>query len=480
MRTAPRFASVTLTVALAAAIAAGTAPAALAAPGDWTQVSQISSATRYPAVANIAEPTIAWFGSSLQVIWPQKQSSSKEAYSTAILGADGRITTAARPVFAEWDTITKNPTLISLGGQRFLSFSGLNAGRTGAQYFANSGDGVTWDVSTGSMSETQSAYASYGSDAIDNAGTPVWVGNPGTTTGIRWHVGTSPSNPAPAGSDGKYSLAGCCGYDAAAARDEATGGVYAAFYSNSSATTENGVQVGQILPGSTGWRQAPGSAQIENGHASSSDPDQQIAMVGRPGGGVYAAYGMGYPTKKAIRILNVITGATLDLPRTSGVSSIALSAEPDGRLWMTWREGTKVMAVHTNAAATRLGAVGNWGAPGGTENLWKSAIAGASGGASIVFTATTQNAINVWHTQVTRTLSVTAAPSSVRRGGHVTFTVTDAGDPVAGAQVRFGARNATTNAAGKATISAPGSRGRVQATARKGVYNPGTTSVRVR
>ena len=480
MSVAPRITRLALGATLAAALVAGTAPAALAAPGDWTQVSQTSSATSYPDVVNIAEPTLAWFGTSLQVLWPQKQSSSKEAYYTAILGADGRITTAARPVFAEWDAITKNPTLITLGGQRFLSFSGLNAGRTGAQYFATSGDGVTWDVSTGSMSETQTAYASYGSDALDNAGTPVWVGNPGSTTGIRWHVGTSPSNPAPAGSDQSYKLGGCCAYDAAAARDESTGAVYAAFYSNSSATTENGVQVGQILPGSTGWRQAPGSAQIEGGRANSSDPDQQIAMVGRPGGGVYVAYGMGYPTKRAIRILNVATGATLDLARSNGASSIALSAEPDGRLWMTWREGTKVLAVHTNPAATRLGAVGSWGAPRGTENLWKSAIAGTSGGASIVYTATTQNAINVWHTQVTRTLSVTAAPGSIRRGGRVTFTVADAGDPVAGAQVRFGSRNGTTNAAGKVTLAAPGSSGRARVTARKGAYNQGTTSVRVR
>ena len=74
-------------------------------------------------------------------------------------------------------------------------------------------------------------------DAVDNAGTPVWVGNAGSTTGIRWHVGTSPSDPAPAGSDQSYNLSGCCAYNAAAARDSASGVVYAAFYSNSSATS---------------------------------------------------------------------------------------------------------------------------------------------------------------------------------------------------------------------------------------------------
>ncbi len=151
----------------------------------------------------------------------------------------------------------------------------------------------------------------------------------------------------------------------------------------------------------------------------------------------------------------VVVGlATMDITRVKNPRTIAMSAEPDGRLWLTWREGTKVKAVHTNAAATRLGAIGSWAAPRGTNYLW--------------------------HTQVTRTLSVTADPGSIRRGGRVTFTVADAGDPVAGARVRFGSRQGTTNGAGKVTLAAPGSGGRVQVTASKGIYNDGSASVRVR
>lgn len=472
--------AVSAATAVTAVVAAGLAPAALAAPGDWTQLSQTSSATTYPEVANISEPTMAWFGSTVQVVWAQKQSSSQEAYLTAALDANGNVTTAATPIVGPWSGVTKNPALISVGGQRFLSFSGLNPGRTGAQYFATAPDATSWTVSPGSMSETQSAYAAYGSDAVDNAGTPVWVGNAGSTTGIRWHVGTSPTDPAPAGTDQSYNLSGCCAYNAAAARDAATGAVYAAFYSNSNATSENGIQVGQILPGAAGWRQAPGSTKVEDGRASSSDPSQKVAMVGRPGGGVFVAYGMGYPTPTSIRILNVVTNATLDIPRTKDARSIAMSAEPDGRLWITWREGTKVKAVHTNAAATRLGAIGTWGAPAGTEYLWKSAIAGTAGGASVVFTATRKNAINVWHTKIARTLGVSASPATVGRGANVTITVTDAGDPVSGASVKLGSRTGTTNGAGKVTLRAPGSGGTAKIVAKKGAYNPGVGSVRVR
>lgn len=463
-----------------AATVVATAPAALAAPGDWTNLSGTTSASRYPEVGNIYEPTIAWFGPAQQVLWTQKQSSGSEAYFTSILDAQGRVSTPSREVFPAWQAVTKNPALISVGGQRFLSFSGLNPGRSGAQYFATSPDGLSWNVSNGSMSETQSAYAAYGSDAVDNAGTPIWVGNAGTTTGIRWHVGTSDANPAPAGTDQSYNLQGCCAYNAAAARDAATGAVYAAFYSNSNATSENGIQVGQILPASAGWRQAPQSTQVEDGRASSSDPGQKVAMVGRAGGGVFVAYAVGYPTPSLIRIYNVVSGATLDIPGSKDADAISMTAEPDGRLWVVWEQGNKIKAVHTNAAATRLGSIGSWSAPRGTEYVWHTAAAGTAGGAGVAVTATTQNAINVWHTNVTRTLTVKANAASARRGSAVTFTVTDAGDPVSGASVRFGSRSGTTNGAGRVTISAPGSSGRVKATARKGAYNPGVTSVRVR
>lgn len=479
MSTIPRTARSLGLATLSAAVVLCFAPAAAAAPGDWTNLSGLTSASAYPAISTIDAPTQAWFGTSVQVLWPQQVSGSQDGYATAVLDAGGRVTTPTTGVIGPWQTLTSNPTLVSLGGQRFVSFSGLNPGRSGAQYFATAPDATSFTVADGSMSETQNAYAEYGSDAVDDGGTPVWVGNPGTTTGVTWHVGTSSSSPAPAGSDQRYLLTGCCAYNAAGARDASTGAVYAAFYSNSDATSENGIHVGRILPASGDWRQAPGSTTVSDGRASSVDPGQRVAMVGRPGGGVFVAYGMGYPSVTSIRILDVVTGATIDVPRTKDARAIALSAEPDGRLWLTWRQGTSLRAVHTNAAGTRLGAVGTWRSPRGTESIWKSSIAGTAGGASVVITATTQNAINVWQTMVARTLSVSAKPAVVGRGGSVTFTVTDAGDPVAGAKVTFAGRSGTTNAAGKVTVKAPGARGAYRATAMTSRYRPGAVRVRV-
>ncbi len=483
--TARRIRRATMIGATIGAVLLGSAPAAFAAPGDWTQLSAFPSATAKPRMSIIDQPTLARFGSSLQVIW-NGEADGGSNYSTAILNGAGAVTTPSHEIISNWAGVTENAALISLGGQRFLAFGGLQSTNTGApytsgaEYYATSGDGQTFTLGAGSLSASTSAYAAYGNDVVDNGGTPVWIGNAGTTSGISWHVGISPTDPAPSGSDGSFGMSGCCAYNAAGARDAASGAVYGAFYSNSSGTAEMGVQVGQILPSLGAFTQAPGSVTTNDYGTNSSSPDQRVALVGRAGGGVYAAYTMGYPSVKAIRIWQVGTDKTLDVPAAQA-SAVNLAADPSGRLWLTFLQGDKVKVVHTNKAATALGALGSWGSPRGTVDLWKSATSASDGVLDVVVTASDANEkVNVFHTQALRTLSVKSSAASPRHGSSVTFTVTDAGDPVSGATVKFGSRTASTNASGKATIDAPGSRGRVTVSAKKANYNQGQTSVRVR
>lgn len=467
---------------LAAAMVWTSAPAATAAPGDWTQLSTFSAATSLPRMSITDQPTVARFGSDLSVIW-RGQGTSGENYYTAIVGGAGNIVSPSHEIISNWAALTGDAALISQGGQRFLAFSGLQSTTTGApytsgaEYYATSADGVTYTVGAGTLSHTTTAYGSYGNDVV--AGDqPIWVGNAGTTSGISWHVGISPSDPAPDGSDGHFALTGCCGYDAAGARDAATGAVYGAFFSNSSGTTEMGVQVGSIVPAGP-FTQAPGSVTTNEYGTNTSSPSQRIALVGRAGGGVYAAYSMGYPSVKAIRIWQVGTTNTLDVPAPQS-SAISLAADPSGRLWLTYIQGDKVKVVHTNKAATKLGSIGSWGIPHGQADLWKTASSATDGALDVVVTASDANEkVNVFHTQALRTLSVSASPATARRGSSVTFTVTDAGDPVKSATVKFMGHSGTTNASGKVTLSAS-SRGKSSATAKKSGYNSGATSVRVR
>lgn len=471
----------TVAAAAAGALVLVVAPAALAADGKWTQVSNYSNANSYPKMGNIDEPTMARFGSEVQILWSEDNSSSTSSYKTAMVNGAGKITMPATTAFGGWSAIAHNPALISLNGQRFLAFSGLQSTTTGApytsgaEYYATSGDGKNWNLGPGSLSATRSAYASYSNDVVDNAGTPVWIGSASSTSGINWHVGVSPTDPAPDGSDGQFRLPGCCAYDGAGARDQATGAVWAAFYSNSSALNEQGIQVGQIVPFAGSFTQAPGSVIDRDGSAASADPGQRVAMAARAGGGVYVAYPVGYPTTTAINLWKVGSGQVLKIPAPEA-RAVTMSADPEGRLWVSWSSKNRVKVVHTNTAGTALGAVGSFGAPKGTDTVWSSASSAAGGGLDVAYSVTSRSAINVWHTHVLRTLSVDG-PKTASRGSSVTFTVSDAGDPVAGAKVTFGGRSATTNAQGKATLRASGGNG---VRAAKAGYNTGTTAVRVR
>jgi hypothetical protein len=404
-RLSPRSAACALAGMALAASAIAAAPAALAGgPAGWQRLSNLSSAAGSAQVKNYDEPTVGRLGANLQVIWPTQVSSSQMAYSTAILDAAGRVVTPSTPIITGWTGLTKDPRLITVAGTQFLAFSGIqttdssNPYALGSEYYATSPDGLTWTVGGGSLSQSTSAYADYGNDAVDNASVPVWVGNPGTVNGIRWHSGVSAAIPATE-PDSAFNLSGCCAYHAAAARDNATGSVFAAFSSNSSSPAEQGIQVGQILPTAGAFTQAPGSVVTRAGAAYSLAADQRVAMVSRPGGGVLVAYKVGYPTTSRIRVWHVGTAQTIDIPGSPGASTVAMAAAPDGEVWVTWIANGRVKAVRISSSRVIPGSAISWARPPKTSSLWKiAASAGSPKHLDVVITATGPgDSINVWH-----------------------------------------------------------------------------------
>lgn len=482
----------TLAVGLGIAGVAIAPSAQAGGAGEWTQISDFPTTTRYPQGQNIDEPTTGRIGNNLQVLWRGQLSPDRTSYYTAVVGLDGATTTPAREIISNWVALISNPRLIRVNGQQFLAFSGLQSTTTGApytsgaEYAATSADGLTWSVSAGALSATTSAYVGVGNDAVDYNGTPVWVGDPGTSSGVNWHVGLSQVDPAPSGSDSTYRLAGCCAYNSAAAKDQVTGAVYTAFYSNSSTPGENGIWTGQILPNQGTFTRAAGSATNYNGTDSSIEPGQRVAMVARNGGGVYVAYKLGYPDVTGIRIMNVATGATLDVPGSAGASRISLSAGTGGRLWVAWTAGGVVKTSHTNTAVTAVGAVGNQGAPAGSQAIWKVAANSAAfspelADENVDLVATSgspDGQVNVWHTQALRTLGI-EAQSRVARNGTINVVVTDAGEPVAGARVKIAGDSATTDSQGRARLQAPGRNRLYSITALKSGFAQGKAPIRV-
>ena len=401
---------IALTLALSANLAMMTTASARE-PGQWTQLSEFPANASYPLGTTTDEPAVARIAGALQVIWPGQQAPDRMSYYTAILAPNGSVQTPAREIVSDWVDLARNPAVTSVAGQQLLAFSGLQstmpggARTSGAEYSATSPDGVTWALSPGSLSATTSAYAGYGNAVVGLDATPVWVGNAGSTSGVDWHVGQSPSDPAPAGSDATFRLTGCCAYDAAAARDESTGDVYTAFYSNSSTPGESGVWLGRILPTQGPFTRVAGSSTVFNGADASLEPGQRVALAARSGGNVYVAVKVGYPTVRSIRLVNASTGAFVTVPRSAGASRIALAPGAGGRLWVAWVVGDRVKVAVTNAAVTSARGVSTLRAPRGSRALWSLAIshieASSRDRLDVVVTAdSVGDQVNVWHTQV--------------------------------------------------------------------------------
>ncbi len=89
----------------------------------------------------------------------------------------------------------------------------------------------------------------------------------------------------------------------------------------------------------------------------------------------------------------------------------------------------------------------------------------------------------LFHTQILAGLSLTAKPSkfSHKKGKKVTFTVTDAGQAIAGAKVSCLGKHGTTAATGKVKLAfhKGAAKGKHVCTATKSGYNGGKTTIKV-
>ena len=86
-----------------------------------------------------------------------------------------------------------------------------------------------------------------------------------------------------------------------------------------------------------------------------------------------------------------------------------------------------------------------------------------------------------WDIQLLPKLTLAGSPATVAPGKTVTFTVTDVGDPVAGATVTFLGGHATTSSSGAATFTVPTgtAAGSYKATAAKTGYTSATFTEKV-
>lgn len=437
-----------------------------------------------PTVPVIGQPDALRVGSSTQVIWSQADG-SRYSVRVRTLDAQARPVGPGATVVEGWLAVSRDPKLFLQGTERVAAFAGIRSSAAGDPYVgpmvsARSADGATWALAPGSLTMSTAAGNAQSIDAIDGGGVP-FVAFGGFRPAVVLHRGAVTGG---VGDPGDFTAAAtCCNTEVALARDPGTAAVWVAWHGTGATDpAQAGVQVQRVWPQPAGpAQQAPGSAAA----GKSLNPGQPVALAAGTGG-VWAAYLLGYPTATTIRLWRVGTTTWRDLPAGGQATTVALSAAPGGRLWLSWLTlGDRVLhAVRTNPAVTRFGAVRRLPQPGGpASQLWATTSEGTAGPLTLIASAQVAGAgqPTLYALRALPGLTLRVRPAKLRDGA-VRMTVTDAGSPVRRAAVRFRGKTVRTNAAGRATVRVPASArtGQYPARASKPGYAPARAVVRVR
>lgn len=436
-------------------------------PGSWTKISVGSSGITYESSLYRTPDGV------LHVLYPKGSGAADQLGHTAI-SPSGAVVTSNDVLPSAWAALDLSPTLVGTpdGGLRAV-FGGIQSvdpgfWSDGRMYAATApASGASWTLPMEAVGTTTSAVDSYGTGATTLAdGTPVaaWPLN----SRITWHVGTG-SDP-----DLSFDVPYCCVYDVSVVRDGDD--VWLGWYGNGSTAATNGIFVRKIYPTPGAIIKAPQSSV-----GASSPQLGRVALAARTGGGVYAAYCVGYPNCDHIGLWKVGTSKVTAVPHSQYVDHVAISPGPSGRLWIAWSDNIpKIQAVRTGKSGSGMGPGRVLGMPRGTDSVYSVAVNGTTGRGDVVI----QVGNGFWHTQSIAGLTVKGKPGAWKHGNKqkVTFTVTDAGDAVAGAKVTAGSRKCTTKASGKCTIKLPKStkKGKLVVHASRAGYAPGKVILRVR
>jgi hypothetical protein len=371
-------------VAIAVAVAgltgglATTAPAAAGPPSThWHQLST-------GAITNIENIGLARFGSSIQAVWVQGGTSNTATLRTRIVGSNGAPTSPLIAAQAGWESLNQFPAIFASGKKRVIAFSGIqdtdssNPYSEGVEYYVTSTNGKTWKLSTGALSERATAYSSDGTDGIDAGGKPVVGYTDGSADDVNFHEGFIATVPTTAGYEPATTpTVTCCTYDTGLGYDMKAHQTWAVWYSNSTQSATNGILAQRIEPTLGGRSHAPGS----DVHANSLDPSQRIVTAGRnSGGGVYAAYLVGYPEARKVALWKL--GAKHAMLHATGGSAerVGTAAGPGGTMWLYWWNANShtIDVVKTTGDTVKFGPVCQVPTPNKTTDIWDLVGMGAA------------------------------------------------------------------------------------------------------
>ena len=487
------FAALAATTAVAAlALAAGpgagqvttdrtrTVPAARAAAGvggPWVTLA--------PANLGITQPDVIRDGNRLVVTW-SRYDGSERSVRARLLTLGARLASSTRPVVTGWLAVIDDPKLVRHDGDLVSVFAGIRSSSPGDPYVgpavhSSSDHGLGWDLEPGSLSQTTAAGNAQSIDVVNARGEPLFAMG-GFGQHVIMHRGISASSPAST-PDFFTTDSDCCPATfVSLANDARTRQTWAAWFAlGASDPADAGVFAQKVWPRPNGaLHHAPGTAA----GGGSLNPGLPVALASRTGGGVWAAYSVGSPIARTIRLWQVGTNRRVDI-RAGQFSVLALAAAPGGRLWVMWHplSNDTIRATRSNRAATRFGPIRTIRIPGGSGGQLNTVSLEGSAGPLVIVAASQppgSGSNGLYATRVLPKLSLSLSKGRISKG-RVTATVRDAGDAVQAARVTFHGRTFTTNARGKVTFRvAPGvPDGRYVVAAAKPGYAKDTAGLRV-
>jgi hypothetical protein len=481
--------------AMAATACAAVTGAALLTTGQ-AATSEAASPATAPALGHLTKlglaqtaPAEIWLGPGNRG-WIAWSSNKNGRYQLAIMAPDGSIATAPRTIINGWSGVSFQPTLLGSGSAPLLVFSGQDNVKgplsDGCVVGALPQSGL-WPIQAWSLSSNcVFSNVGYGDAAANVKGTlsAAWAGG----LGVEYRIGTSPQIPA-SGTDQQIPLSSGHADAVAEANDQfGNGDFYAAFYRFFSTNkSSDGVYVKDLTTG------GPVIKAPKSGTESVTYPaqPQRVAMatVSAKGGGTYVAYCSNAGTCGTFLLWKVGTSKTIAVPHTKLAVGLAMSRGPGGRLWLAWydEQSNRVYTVRTNKKDTRFGPPASFPAtPCFADGNTHLALSAGDDGRLDVALECLANAggkATLYVTQAEAGLTIKASPAKItnKHAVKVTFTVTDAGDPVSGAKVALRGAARHTGSNGKVTFTfakgtAPGT---YRATALAADYVSAATSVRV-
>jgi hypothetical protein len=292
-----------------------------------------------------------------------------------------------------------------------------------------------------------------------------------------YHVGLGPHGPTPAVHPDMFNPQ--------LATDQATGAV---IYGGVTIAGKGGTFAQRLLP-------SPGPALM----LGSATENASAGLAARIGGGVYIVTANGSSQTLA---LTRYGGSTVKVAVGGGYTRANVFAAPDGRLWVAWFDfrGSAMYVTRSNNAVTKFEPV---------QTLLLPAVAvgtvsgiqgeGSLGPLDLFADMQSGNETGFLYTHVLAVMTATTAVTTVTKkipitgkkgkvlgfklkvvGFELKVTVTDAGDPLAGASVTANAKHATTGKFGVASFSfGAASAGPVDVTVTDPGYHLLTTSARL-